>query len=913
MTAAIRAITSVLAALITITLPTGCDRKPVYRVAVSQCSGGAWRDQLNDEMRREALFADDYHIDIDIRCALDTPSRQIEQLQELAASEPDVIVVSPTESGEVDAAIGKIQRDGIPVVVFDRATTHGDYSAFVGADNRNVGRQGALYAASAISGPIRALELMGNMRTTPARERAAGFAQTADSLPGFTIVARADAAWDGRHALKVADSLLRLHPDINLIFAHNDPMAVSASTVLDSLGMRHRVKVIGVDGSPDVGIRAVMDSTIDATIVYPTLGHEIMQAALALARGEKVSRHNTQTAIPVIDGKNAPMYLMQHQAHVDETANIVKAKTTFDNLYQQHSVQQAFFIATGVITVLLVVILILFLRQYRTRKRLADRLASQNEELATLNAELNDAIESKVNFFTNVSHDLRTPLTLITASVDRVSNEGNLTPAQQTYMRLADKNARILTRLINQILDFNRYEKSKMPLNLCETDIRALFNDFGLGFKALAAERGIEFSIDYAVPSGFSMALDPEKMERIIYNLLSNAFKFTPAGGSITLRAHLGGDGSMLTLDVTDTGRGMSEQELNHLFERHFTSDVANPFGSGIGLTIVQAFVELHGGTVTAHSTEGAGTTLTVTLPVRHIDSEAICRPHVETEMLKGEFADIEASRPAPAEEGMTMLVIDDTKDIREFISQLFGAEYTVLQAVSGQEGLRLAAEYVPDVVICDVMMPGMDGFETTRRLKEDVRTSHIPVLMLTACAMDRQRTQGYAQGADMYLSKPFDPEMLMTMVSTLILNRIRVNRALQNGALTGAAPQSDTAGSDPGIPVPSIESEFYNRFVETVESSMADAELSVEDIAVKMGMSRVQLYRKLKSITNCPPTELLRVMRLSRARRMLQTTDKTVSEVAFEVGFASASYFSKCFREHFGETPRSSRATTKS
>lgn len=914
MTAAFRTATAFLAAIIVTAMFTACDRKPTYRVGVSQCSGGAWRDQLNDEMRREALFADDYHIDIDIRCALDTPSRQIEQLRELAATRPDVIAVSPTESGEVDAAIRDIERSGIPVVVFDRATTHQDYSAFVGADNKNVGRQGALYASTLISGPIRAIELMGNMRTAPARERAAGFKEAADSLTAFTVVASADAAWDGERALAIADSLLRLYPDVNLVFAHNDPMAISAATVLEQLGMRDRVKVIGVDGSPDVGIQAVMDGKIDASIVYPTLGHEIMQTALSLAKGEPVAKQNTPAAIPVIDSGNAPMYLLQHQALVDETANIVKAKTTFDNLYEQHSVQQVFFIVLGVIAALLVVILILFLRQYRTRKRLADRLAAQNSELASLNAELNEAIESKVNFFTNVSHDLRTPLTLITASVDRLGNEGSLTDAQQTYMRLADKNAKILTRLINQILDFNRYEKSKMPLNLCETDIRALFNDFGLGFKALAAERGITFSIDYSLPAGFGMAIDPEKMERIIYNLLSNAFKFTPAGGTIKLFVRLDDNGSTLAIDVTDTGRGMGEAELNHLFERHFTSDVANPFGSGIGLTIVQAFAELHGGSVSARSAEGSGTTLTVTLPVRHTDSETPCRPQVHADILAGELVDIKANRPAPAEEGQTLLIIDDTKDIRELISQLFGAEYTVLQAASGEEGLRLAAEYVPDAVICDVMMPGIDGFETTRRLKEDVRTSHIPVLMLTACAMDRQRTCGYAHGADMYLSKPFDPEMLMTMVSTLILNRIRVNRALLGGTATrsdsGHAPADTTENG--GIPVPSIESEFYNRFVETVGDSMADTDLSVEDIAEKMGMSRVQLYRKLKSITSCSPTELLRIMRLQRARQMLLGTDMTVSEVAFKVGFSSVSYFSKCYREHFGETPRSSRSTAR-
>lgn len=886
-----------------------CDRKPAYRIGVSQCSGGEWRDKLNDEMRREALFADEYKIDIDIKCADDDPQLQTRQLKELVASGADVIVVSPTESGEVDAAIRDITRSGKPVVVFDRGTTHNDYTAFVGADNREIGRQAAIYANSIFNGPIRALEIMGNMRTSPARERSAGFRSAADSLPNLSIVAAADARWDGAIVLTVVDSLLKSHPEVNLIFAHNDPMAISAATKLEELGRRPQVKVIGVDGSPEFGLKAVMEGKIDATILYPTMGHEIMGTALAIARGDSVAKINTSSPIPVINRADAPMYLLQHQALMDETANIIKAKTTFDNLYEQHSVQQTFFIVLIVITLLLIIFLILFFRQYRKRKALSDRLAEQNEELKELNADLKEATRSKINFFTNVSHDLRTPLTLISASVDRVSADGNLTDSQKTYMRLADKNARMLTRLINQILDFSRFEESSIPLHLRETNLREMADEFSLGFRAMAVERGLTFRTLFDAPTGFSMALDQEKIERVIYNLFSNSFKFTPKGGTVTFEISVDARQSALTCRVSDTGRGMGRDELNRLFERHFTSDVDNPFGSGIGMTIAQAFVELHGGSISADSEKGKGTVITFMIPVRHVADKPVPMTAAATEKYIEELSEVEATPPVPDEDSQTLLIIDDTKDIRELIVQLFGDRFTVIQAASGEAGIRMAEEYVPDVIICDIMMPDMDGLETCRRLKDNISTSHIPVLMLTACALDEQRTAGYANGADMYLCKPFDSEMLFRMVDSLIANRRRVLESPAASKSAKSAESSTPVQAGPqDVTVPKIESQFYNTFLREFEASMSDTEISVEQIAERMNMSRVQLYRKLKARTSCSPTDLMRRLRLKKAKELLAGTDLTVSEIAYKVGFSSVSYFSKCYRELYGNTPTETR-----
>lgn len=890
-------------------LSTGCDRKPTFRVAVSQCSGGEWRDKLNNEMRREALFADDFNIDIDIRCADDNPDTQIDQLRELAAASPDVILVSPAESGAVDDAIREIRHSGTPVVVFDRSTVHGDYDAFVGADNREIGRQAALYARSIMDGPIRAAELTGNMRSTPARERKSGFDATADSVADFKIVSVADAAWQGDSAYALIDSIVGKHPDINLVFAHNDPMAIAAGRRLEELGMRHSVMVIGVDGSPEVGLKGVMDGSLDATVLYPTMGHKIMETALSVARGDSVPKINMSAPIPVIDSFDAAMYLSQHQALVEETAKIIKAKTTFDKLYEHHSVQQFFFIVLAVVTMFLIVILILFLRQYRANKRLTERLADRNEELRELNVRIESASRSKINFFTNVSHDLRTPLTIIAATVDRVLSGGNLTESQTTCIRLADKNARILTRLINQILDFNRYEESSIPLNLSETGLKDMIDEICSGFRTVADERGIAFEARVKAPAGFSLALDQEKMERVLYNLISNSFKFTPAGGSVTLGAAVSDDRSTLICKVEDTGRGMGRDELNRLFERHFTNNADNPFGSGIGMTIVHAFVKLHGGDISADSAPGVGTSITFTLPVSHVAPQATPMAIGATEKYIEELGDVQSVRTAPDDEAPTLLVIDDNRDILELVAQLMGDRFTVIRASSGTSGIELAERYVPDIIICDIMMPGIDGLETCRRLKENVATSHVPVLMLTACTLDEHRIRGFANGADMYLTKPFDAEMLLRMVDSLINNRRRVIDAFSHTSAAASASRTTvTSGPVADVTVPEIESRFYTRFLEEFNSSISDAGLSVEQLADRLGMNRVQLYRKLKALTSCSPTDLMRRLRLKKTKELLETTDLTVSEIAYKTGFSSVSYFSRCYREAYGVTPSESR-----
>ena len=397
-------------------------------------------------------------------------------------------------------------------------------------------------------------------------------------------------------------------------------------------------------------------------------------------------------------------------------------------------------------------------------------------------------------------------------------------------------------------------------------------------------------------------------MERVFFNLLSNAFKYTPQNGKITFTCNA--TDTDLVFSVKDTGKGISSEDIKNIFTRFYQVDKVNPQGSGIGLALVKAFVELHGGIITAESEVGKGSTFTVTLPIHHVEeNESIKVPEngkVETPKITesnvdAEFDTIEQENPAIRPDVPLLLVIDDNEDIRRMIAVLMGDDYNVISASNGKEGLSLAAKYVPDVIICDVMMPVMDGLECCRHLKEEVSTSHIPVLMLTACSLDEQRAQGYESGADSYLSKPFNSMVLKSRCRNLIENRKRICNA--------EIDKPVIAQSDANSSVLDMENKFYARFLEIVNAEMGNPELNVDQLAAKMGLGRSQFYRKIKALTNYSPVELLRNLRLKKSRELLLTTDKSISEIAYEVGFSAPAYFTRCYREAFGETPTDRRS----
>lgn len=887
----------------------GCTESKTYRIGVSQCSQDDWRAKMNDEINREIMFHEDAVAEI--RSADDSSAKQIADIRYFVDNGFDIIIVSPNEAEALTPIIKEVYEKGIPVVIFDRNINGDTYTARIGVDDRGLGRSAAHYALHISGKGAKAIEIYGLKGSTPAEGRHEGFVSEFEKNGG-TLLTSVASNWNKEDAEAAVDSLLEIYSDVDLIYAHNDRMAIGASEVARRHGRRD-IRIIGIDAAPNIGIKAVADSVIDATFLYPTEGHRLIQTALAILKNEPYKKETILPVSSAVDLTNADILLLQNEALKEETGKMKLLKAQVDDYWAQHSSQTSLFYASIAIIVLLFGVGFLLLRAYWQRSRHQKELMARNRLLeeeknkqTQLNEQLRIATQSKLVFFTNVSHDLRTPLTLIAEPVAQLAEAGNLTPQQSTLIRIANKNIKILQRLINQILDFRKYENGKLGLTLTETDFSRVVGDWMESFYSVARKRDIKLTlVGPAQETPVVMAIDVEKIERVFFNLLSNAFKYTPDNGSITVSYE--SDGDNLTFRVADTGEGISARDLGNIFDRFYQVDRINPKGSGIGLSLAKAFVELHGGSISVESTLNVGTEFTVKLPVRHV-SETVAEADrtIAREDAGAELDNIESDFTFDDNKPL-VLIIDDNRDIQKLVGELLASDYNIIAAPNGREGVRLAARYVPDLIICDVMMPVMDGLECCRRIKEEVSTSHIPVLMLTACSLDEQRVEGYESGADGYLPKPFNSSVLKSRCASLIANRKRIKDLWQSGPFPVTSDRRPKAIESLGTT--DVDSDFYRRFLDILMKEIGNQDLNVDMIASKMGLERSQFYRKIKSLTNYAPVELIRRLRLQRGRELLLTTDRIVAEIAYETGFSTPAYFTKCYRDAYGETPSQARA----
>lgn len=896
-----------LAALLT---ATGCTDNKVYKIGVSQCSQDDWRSKMNEEINREIMFHEDAVVEI--RSADDSNEKQIDDIRYFADNGFDILIVSPNEADALTPVIKEVYESGMPVVIFDRNINGDTYTARIGVDDEALGRSAAHYALHLLGKGATAIEIFGLKGSTPAEGRHNGFVQEFQDNGG-TVLASVPGNWNKEDAVPVTDSLLNVYPDVDLIYAHNDRMAIGASEVAKRRGL-HDIRIIGIDAAPNIGIQAVADSVIDATFLYPTEGHRLIQTALAILKNQPYTKETMLPLSSAVDLSNADILLLQNETLTQETGKMKLLKAQIDDYWAQHSSQTSLFYASIAIIVLLFGMGFLLLRAYWQRNRHQKELLEQNSLLEDerdkqkrLNEQLLEATQSKLMFFTNVSHDLRTPLTLISEPVAQLAAATNLTPQQHTLIRIADKNTRILQRLINQILDFRKYENGKLSLNLTETDFAKSIRDWMESFYAMARKRDIKFTLQ--APSSdcpLPMAFDTEKIERVFFNLLSNAFKHTPDNGSITVTYKE--DNGNLILRVADTGEGISERDLDKIFDRFYQVDRIHPNGSGIGLAVAKAFVELHGGAISVESTPQKGTVFTITLPVTHSAKPlSDTGKHIDSSEAAAELDTID-ERPDFSDDKPIVLIVDDNRDIQQLVGELLNADYNILTASNGKEGVKMAVRHVPDLIICDVMMPVMDGLECCRHIKSEISTSHIPVLMLTACSLDEQRVQGYDSGADGYLAKPFNSAVLKSKCSSLISNRRRIRNLYESAGLPVPAANNNQATTRKNSTGADIDNEFYARFLDIFKAEMGNSDLSVDTVASRMGLERSQFYRKIKALTNYAPVELMRRLRLQHGRTLLTTTDKTISEIAYETGFSTPAYFTKCYRDAYGETPTDAR-----
>ena len=895
--------------LLPLLLSCGSEKKR-YVVGVSQCSEDVWREKLNEELRIAALYYND--VDLRISSANDDVQMQTEQINKFVDEGVDLLIVAPGQVS-ISPAIDRAYEKGIPVIIFDRRTRSDKYTAYIGADNKEIGSSMGEYLAGTLTDGGRILELSGLSTSSPAIERNNGFDSVVQCRPGISIVEHLSADWTEQGAFRTVDSLLsKPHNEFDCVFAHNDRMAMGARRAAEKHGLNlEHIKFCGIDAMPQKGggMELVDNGTLFASYTYPTRGDEVMLLAMNILEGKKYNREN-QLSSALVTRDNARVLLMQNDETMRQQDHLSTLRSRVDKAASDFNTQRIYLLVLLVFVVLLIVVCAAAIYAFITRTRINQQLKASMDEQNRMTTEMEEMTQTQLQFFTNVSHELRTPLTLIAGPTEQLLEDPAVHGVQRTMLEMVQRNTRILIQLVGEILDFRKVQNNKAELHLNRFYLQHELTTWTEDFRTVAARRGITIRVDVSgVEDDAVLIADRDKMEHMYFNIMSNALKYTPDGGCITttLLHH----DHFYTLRIADTGKGIPTEELPHLFERFYQAKGAIG-GTGIGLSLVKAYIDMHRGSVHAESVEGKGTTFVIELPDSQPGYDPAKDTPAATQAEKGLVDDNYIATDTTAQEATEritnaedfdaerplVLIIDDNNGMRAYLRSILQEKYNVSEATNGEQGLEKARREVPKLVVCDVMMPVMDGLEFTKRLKEDTATSHIPVVLLTARPLSEQRKEGYDTGADSYITKPFSGQVLLSRIENLLRSRIMLRSVF-------AGDKQETEEEEK---LNEADKTFVGRLRTAIQENLGDSDFSVERLGEEIGLSRVQLYRKVKALTGQTPVELLRKARLTKARQLLEKTEKSVSEIAYEVGFTSPSYFNKCFKDEFDINPSSLR-----
>ena len=914
-----------------IVLLTGCVQQPKkYVIGVSQCSEDVWREKLNDELKMGEYLNDS--LIVKLASSNDDNVLQNKQVNQFIDEGVDLLIVSPNQLSAISKAVERAYDKGIPVILYDRKTNSDKYTAFIGCDNYTIGKSMGTFIAQQLQGKGRIVEISGLEGSSPALERHRGFMDAIKPYPGLQVVASEEGNWKEEGGIQAMKRILKQTQDFDYVFAHNDCLAWGAYVAARQMRVKRNYKYTGVDGmaTEGGGLELVRDGIFEASYLYPTKGDEVIALAMKILKHQPYERDN-YLSTSIITQANAELTLMEARDAERQAHNLKLLHKQVDRYLADYNSQKIMLIGLALFLLVCIAAAAMIFRGYVVKVKLNEELAKTNGELKRVNEELEDKngelkrlneevlelTHSRLVFFTNISHELRTPLTLIADPVEMLLEDSGIKGKSRELLKMVQRNAVALQQLVSSILDFRKIQNGKMDLELYRFDIVKALEIWVGDFQLTAERKHIKLHLDMADFSGsHEVIADKEKIARVVFNLLSNALKYTPVGGDIFVS--LKDEAERLRLDVRDTGKGISQDEATKIFERFFQAKGA-AIGTGIGLALVKSFVELHRGEAWVESQLGKGSDFIVVIPRRQegdsqvIHNEVVNVDNSVSDSLSGDNHVINESDLQYIDDGErksgkvqqlvsentnrpTILVIDDNNDIRQYEHTLLQDDYIVLEAVDGKEGLEIARKEVPDLVICDVMMPVMDGLEFTEQLKTGTATSHIPVIMLTAKNLEEHRAEGYEHGADSYITKPFHSKVLLARIENLLKQRKLLKKLFQGSQ----EAEQEIAESH----LEDRDKQFLKQLHAIIQQNLSDSEFSVEDIGKQIGLSRVQLYRKVKAMTGSSVVDLLRKARLAKAKRLLETRSMSVSEVAYDVGFSAPSYFTKCFKEEYGILP---------
>ncbi|MFV8390764.1 substrate-binding domain-containing protein [Flavobacterium sp. LB1P71] len=865
----------------------------------------SWRKSMDNTVKIEASLHPE--IDLTIYNANSSTKKQIVDIEKMIDDQLDVIIVAPYGSDSIVPVIEKANKKGIPVIIVDRKVNTSNYTSFLGADNVEVGHIAGKYIVSMSKAHATILEIKATTDISPGVERSLGFKQIIDQYPNIKKISitAPNLASLNTNFSKVLDSM----PKIDYVFAFNDIIALQAWEAAKRKGREKNIKFIGIDGlnDPNGGIQAVKDGKLTATILYPTGGSEAIKLAIKLANKEIVSKNNVLNTI-LIDSLNADIMsnqfdkVTQQQSNIETQQNVIK---------EQEKKYLTLYNLIKLLSFLLVVIFCLAvfsvysIFSMRKKKRLLEvtnyKITSQRNEIEKFVEKLKESNESKINFFTGISHEFKTPLTLILSSVESLHDEfQNKSHSVKKDLDIMYNNSLRLLRLINQLLDFRMVEDKKFTLKLSKNNLWKFSANMFKEFKREAKKRKINYTIE-TDNEGLEVYFDPNLMDKVYYNLLSNCFKFTPDGGKIEIKIRQEKDKGLVKINFKDSGIGIPEKEINQIFSPFFQGSNNYRNGSGIGLNLSKNFVDLHEGIIEVKSINGAEFSVYLKLGDGHIDKSKIVNEstyfsdsengyeYLETELTPSTESIITENKPS-------LLIIEDNADLLDFIASKLKEDYIVSRC-NGTKAVEMALELMPDIVVCDLNLPEKNGFEICEVLKTNMITSHIPVIILTAMDDNNTYIKSLEVGADLFLTKPFNLKVLKQSIKGLLFNREKLRyyytkniNKIENDGLS------------------LIEREFLNKINLILEKNIDDSSFSVENLASKLNISRVQLYRKVKAVLGIGVGDYVNNFRLEKAKELLMTTTMNISEIAYSCGFASPNYFSTTFKTKYGIPPKDFR-----
>jgi signal transduction histidine kinase/AraC-like DNA-binding protein len=867
-----------------------------------------WRQAMMIEMNIEASNYE--NLEIIVRDAEENNQKQIDQIKELIRKKVDVLIISPNESDDITPIAVEAYKTGIPTIILDRKINSDEYTTYIGGNSYEIGKMAGTYASSLLPKEATILEVWGTKSTSPAQERHKGFIEGLDKNKNFTFLS-IEGKWRKEIANKEARKIFNSINinNINLIYSHNDVMALGVREAIiekDST-LLSNIKILGVDGAfgKDAGLEAVSDGRLDASFLYPTGGDLAIKIAMKILKGEPVDKkYILNTAL--IDKHTAKTLLLQSNQLINYQNKIEQQRTSMEVILNKFSgLRHSLFIILVLMSIIIAFTIYVFFINKKIQKSNAqlklknEETEKQKHELIQLNEMIQEVTDQKVRFFMNISHEIKTPLTLIVSPLEKWIKNTSNSSLHDDLLKIK-RNTDRLTRLINQLLDFKKIESNTSTIDTKNTDIVALTTSVKNLFDDLAEKKNITYSFTSNITSEY-LLLDPDKIDKVLINLLSNAFKFTKEGGTISV--NLRKNHNTIYISITDNGCGIEKDKQSLIFERFYTTKNNNNTGTGIGLHLAQEFVKMHGGKITVESVPETFTTFTVQLPIVQENSADIV---FKDQNNIYEVADIIMSGSSLANEilnkkyNYTILIVEDDPDIMEYLSFELSENLKIITAINGSEALNILNKNDEiSLVLSDVLMPETNGFTLCKTIKSTPELSYIPVILLTALTEENQRILGIAEGADDYISKPFNIDYVKIKIIKLLENRKQLQNKFMQDIKIGKIPIVD-----PTIEIETSDKIFIQKFASLIASKFNDPAISIEKISKELGVSRVHLQRKVKEITGYNPIDYLRNFRLAKAIELLGSSHLSISEVAYETGFSSPAYFSKCFKDAFNVTP---------